>query len=617
MNISHRASSLGRFATAVVAALILGLISPIATAATPVLDEIPSDALVVLKVNHLQDTSTKLAALMQALGVTDFAPAMADPLTAAENQSGITEGVDKTGDFAVAWLNIPYAPMDGGANAAQADKPPVVMFLPVSDYKAFLGNTTVASTDGDISTVHFKNQDANAPETYVVNWGDYAVMSPFKDALAKKPDGMKLTGAAATALAEKDAAIYINMPSVKAKLLPMLADNREKILDQAAKTLSGGDDTKAAPIRAIVNQALDVVQGLVQDAQSVTVGTVIAKTGVNSTTTVEFAPDSHWGKIMAQVPNTDKPLLGGLPSEKYLFFGGGIQDPKLVAQVFDDVLGPMAKPLADLGDEGKIIQTTIDSYKEMFSTIESSVFGMIAPSGPIGQTGLFQFVTVYKADAPKLLAAQINQFKSQQDMMKALGMQGADMVKTSVTENSKTVDGVQFDLLSTQFNMQANTPQAMQVNQMMGIMYGPNGFNMYSGVVDPTTLLVVAGGPDQLMTDAVAAAKSGADVLSDAAALKAVDAELPKSRTSEFYIPLDVIVSTGVGYARQFGFPMPVQIPPNLAPIGVTFGTDASAVRIDSHVPTELVQSLIQAGMAVYLQMHNGQNGGGGGAGGL
>jgi hypothetical protein len=143
-------------------------------------------------------------------------------------------------------------------------------------------------------------------------------------------------------------------------------------------------------------------------------------------------------------------------------------------------------------------------------------------------------------------------------------------------------------------------------------MYGAGGLTLYTGIVDPKTVLVVMDGSDDLISSALAAAKADTDVLTSTDPIKAVDAQLPKTRAAAFYVPLDVIISTAVSYARQFGFPMPVQIPPNLPPIGITIGTQGSAFHVDGDVPTPLVQSLIQAGMQVYLQMQAGRGGGGG-----
>ncbi len=154
MNSAHRGSKVVRLAALGMLA-VCGLLAPNCLAGD-VLEQVPSDAIVVVKINHLQDTSTKLAALMQALGVTDFAPAMADPLGALENQGGMVNGIDKTGDAAIVVTRQAWAGMKTpGAEA------PGLFLIPVTDYKAFLANTTVVSTDGDMSTVHFKDQSVS------------------------------------------------------------------------------------------------------------------------------------------------------------------------------------------------------------------------------------------------------------------------------------------------------------------------------------------------------------------------------------------------------------------------------------------------------------------------
>ena len=613
MNSANRGSKVVRLA-ALGLMVVYGLV-PSRARAADVMTEVPSDSLAVMKINHLQDTSSKLAALMQALGVTDFAPAMSDPMGALLNQSGLVNGLDKTGDVAVAWTSAPWSPQGPGGPAA--NQPPIIVLIPVTDYKAFLTNATLVSTDGDISTVHFKNGGADQPEnSYVTNWDSFAAISPDKDLLGKKPDGMTIAGAAATELTQKDIAVYVNMAAVRVKVLPELQTGRDQAEAFLQKSM-GADatDTTTAIMKSVVNQVFAVVQQVLTDAQAQTFGISISKDGLTGTALTDFAPDSFWGKTVAQVKLTDQPILAGLPATKYMFFGGVVGSPDVANAVYDDITGPVRKDMDALGDQGKMVQKAIDAYKDMVSSFDRQAMGMVAPSGQMGQGGVFQMIAVTHGDAEKLKAGQIAQFQTQQDIMTSLGVPNSNMMKASVTPNAKTVDGVSFDLLQLK-PVQDNSPQAMQIAQMMNIMYGPGGVSLYAGVVDPKTFLVVMDGSDDLLTSALAAAKADTDVLSATDPIKAVDAELPKSRAAAFYVPLDVIISTGVSYARQFGFPMPVQIPPNLPPIGITLATQGNAFRIDEHVPTPLVQSLIQAGMQVYLQMQAGRGGGPGGPGG-
>jgi hypothetical protein len=586
--------------------------------AAGVLDQVPSDAAVVWKINRLQDTSTKLAGLFQALGITDFVPTLSDPLTAFQNETGMSAGIDKTGEAAAVLLNGPWDTAD--------PKPPLVLLIPVSDYKAFVGGMAPVRTEGDVSVVHFKNDQAT--DMFVANWGSYAAIGPMKSAVAKPAaTGLQAAGLAGKQLAERDSVMYVNWPVLKPVLLPKLQQGREQLLlevDRAfgnkarvARTGGAAGGGNPAPVlKALVNQFINVAQGFLQDATATTWGFSIEKAGISSTMLSEFTAGSYAANLAAQVKSTDQPVMNGLPSDKYLFYGGGVMSPEVGVKVLDDFSAPIVKELGAMGPQGDAINSLLASYREAIQASQRGAFGMVAPN-PNVPGGVFQLVGVYKGDAEKLKAAQIKQVQTQDALMKSFGMPNSDLQKTTVTPNATTVDGVSFDEMKIAFDGQAKTAQAMQAQQAMAIMYGPNGFVMRTGVIDPKTMVTVAGGTDELLSKVVAAAKADTDVLSKTDVVKGVDAELPKTRTFAMYIPLDTIVSTAVGYMGKFGMPMPVQLPPNLPPIGVTAGTEGTAYRVDGYVPTQLIQSLIQAGMQVYLQMRGGQGGpGGGGAGG-
>ena len=81
------------------------------------------------------------------------------------------------------------------------------------------------------------------------------------------------------------------------------------------------------------------------------------------------------------------------------------------------------------------------------------------------------------------------------------------------------------------------------------------------------------------------------------------------------YVPLDEIATTVGTYAGAMGMPIQIQLPPDLPPIGITVGSEGSAIRIDSYTPTDLIKALVAQGMQLYMQRMGG--GGAGGPGGL
>jgi hypothetical protein len=237
---------------------------------------------------------------------------------------------------------------------------------------------------------------------------------------------------------------------------------------------------------------------------------------------------------------------------------------------------------------------------------------MVAPAGNLGQEPILQFVNIMTGDVKTLRGSYVEMMKTQESMMRAFG-QPADLVKTTFTPNAKTIDGVSFDLIQSQFNMQAAGPEAAQAQMMMNYMYGPEGINVL--VTDVGDRVIVGMGvPEPVLSGTLAAVKSNAAPLAEDARVKSVVGQLPKQRMAVMFIAVDEIVGTGLTYAKQFGFNMPVQLPPDLPPVGVSVASEVNAVRIDSYVPSSLVQSLVAAGMQAAMQMQ-GQGGPGKGGG--
>jgi hypothetical protein len=127
-----------------------------------VLDQVPADAAIVMKVNHIADTNTRLATMLQQLGVTDLVPTMKDPLQTLEDSSGLGAGLDTKRDAAAFFT---AENLTNGMEGRMAG----VALLPVSDYKAFLGSTDVVRTENETTVVHFKNQEN---DVFIQQWGD-------------------------------------------------------------------------------------------------------------------------------------------------------------------------------------------------------------------------------------------------------------------------------------------------------------------------------------------------------------------------------------------------------------------------------------------------------------
>src|SRR4051812_21831356 len=150
------------FAPACLAAAGLMFLAQVAGAQA--LQQVPSDALVVVQVKNLQGTSQKMAAFSQKLGIAQMNPNAADPLGTLKKQMNLQKGLDETKDAAIVLPNLP---------ARKKDQPEVVVLLPVSNYKQFLENFDNPQQQGDVTVIKLPN---DPDDSYVVNWGNYAAI---------------------------------------------------------------------------------------------------------------------------------------------------------------------------------------------------------------------------------------------------------------------------------------------------------------------------------------------------------------------------------------------------------------------------------------------------------
>jgi hypothetical protein len=587
-----------RLALAVVALAMFIAVS----ARAQVLTLLPSDAMVVIKIKNMQDVSAKVAALSQQWGLANIRPELNDPLGTLLTAASLGPGLNKAGEAAVAIMEP--APGRG--------EPNMIFLVPVTDYKAFSTSLPNAKVEGELTVVTF---GGNPQPGYVADWGKYAAISPTKEMLAKKGAGMQVAGASGKELESKDLVVYANLKVVRKEALPKLQQSKPQVLQEFEKAMANGPfaNPKFTPVlKAAVAQIIEMAEGFLRDTDGVTFGINLSKDGISTTLMTDFNPTSYMGKAVAGMKNTDASFTVGLPDAKYFFYGGMVFNPQIDLQLFNDFVAPIEKELAAMGNDGKPVLDYLAASRMALEATKQTSFGIVAPpANAIGQQGLIQEVILVSGDTAKLTSAQTQMFAAQRGILSMVGL--ADAVKISATPGAKTVEGVTVDQFVTTVNFQPQTPQEQQTAVLLQMLGGQNGFTGYSGVVGADKMLTVAGGGDQLLTLAIQAAKSNSDTVGQGVAAK-VSAGLPKSRLAAFYLPVDTIATTILDVMAARGMPGGVKLPPNLPPLAAALDSEGSALRIDGYIPAQTVQSLIAAGMQMWLQ---GMQGGAGQPGGL
>jgi hypothetical protein len=558
-----------------------------------ILDQIPADAMAVLKIRNLASVNEKMAALAKQFGIAEMTPAASDPLEALLGAGNIKQGLDKSGDAAIVLLNH---------DMNQAHEPPCIALIPVTDYAAFIKNFgDDAKKDGDYDVVHmtFNGQKDN-DDTFVAHRGKFAVISDKKDYLDKKPDGFKAGGVTAKELDTKDATLVVNFKVLGPKLNDQLKAHQEEWLAEIEKTMTGNEKAKKyAPLaKVFISQVLTVAQEFLTDAQFASFSVNLNKEGIATSLMAEFSGDSTFGKIVAGAKNTDAPLLAGLPDAKYLFFAGLSSSRTEEGQKFlADFFRPIRQELNNAGDDVKPVIGLLDSMKTMFESTKGQTMGVIAPTGALGAAALIQSVILTTGDAKPLAEAQAKALDAEQKLMAMIPNQPE--TKITFTPNAKTVEGVSFSQFTTEIT--GTDAVAMQAKQMMALMYGPGGPTGYSGVLDDQHLLTVQGLDDAMLASAVKAAREKTDPLSNTPGVQLVNKNLPQQRVGVGYVALDQIVITITNYAKMMGMPIPVNIKPDLPPLGTAVATEGSAARFDSYIPADMVEAMITTGLQLKM----------------
>ncbi len=578
--------------------------------AADVAEWIPSDALVVFKVNNLQQVNSEAGALLREFGVAEQNPDAADPLSAFQRESGIREGVNLEGDLGIYLAN----------GDLEGDIPPMVILIPVSDYQAFLNNFRNRQDEGDgITRVVMGNQE-DVPEGdmgddgdagYIMEMGEYAALTPMKELLKGRPgQAIEFNGVTAQHLEERDVIFYANFQQLGPMLLQKMQEEgaREQAKQEMLQELE--QEEQFARFRPVAETAIDqffnIAERFLNDTAATTLTMDLGDQGIAFGAAAQFKPDSGFAGLFEGIQTSDDSLLTGLPEAAYIVFGGSASNREVSQRVFDEFVGPIIAQLREVEGTEKLAEY-VDAVKTQMSAVGDTRFGVFAPSGPLGGSALLQQVTIQGGDVDQLMQSQRRVAELQPEIMaELLGGEMEEMgmgmnMAIQYEENAKQVAGIEFDKLSTRIDEDQQQQGGMGAMPMR-MMFGPEGPVTYLGEVDGK-LLMVSGLSDQQIEQVVESARGGADPLAQDQGVQMVLDQLMDDRAAVFFFRPDELVRSGVGYARQMGMNMPIQMQENLPPAGFAFGPAENALLCEAFFPKDLISALIVATIQAQQQM--------------
>lgn len=522
-----------------------------ATVATPAvaelpsaLDRVPADAVVAIATPSLDRLDKNAQMLITAIGM----PQLSTP-SQLMGAIGLRAGVDMSRSAAIMML----------PGNMEADAPPAVLLLPVSDYAAMLGAFGVTSAAG-VATFN-----AAGEEMFAKDVGDgYAAISPLRaalDAYTGKAGNLaahaiKVGAAGSQVASESDVALIIDSAAMSAMVGPDVGAMMGMMMGPVAgmgadpRALGGG------------------LTKLMQETTAIVMGLRAGSMGLHIDMAAQFKPGSPRHEAFSSVGQS-RGLLKNLPGDPYILaFAMDVHDPRFKTML----MGGEGKPPTMAGPA---LFAMLDHTKAQSGAIYPN------PAGLLGGL-LARGVYYYETDNAEKFAGL---FKTTLHDLDGV-IEGDAQIQTAFTDAAAEVNGVKLDSYTLKMRPAPGKLGTSPLAMFYGPTAGPNGFvaRTKSGVYMTTT-------PDSaLMGKALKASEGGS--LADDRALSQVADMLPRNRIGEMYLSVKTIMDQVTPFLAMMGQQINVQAPADLPPIGVALTSEGGGMRLTAYAPAPTIKTL-------------------------
>jgi hypothetical protein len=438
----------------------------------PVLELVPEDALAIVLFNHLDKVDEQIGKLAHETQIPT--PTL---LPLLKTLTGIHEGLDEHGSVVLALM-----PADAAGAASIA-----VIFVPVSDYKKFVGQLKPDDASAEIAEVSI-GSNAHA----IAHKGDFAVVvgKANKDTLKKvlsssrnvtpvigalagwmseqaisfvaTPSGVKLGVAAARKGLAQMKAVFANSNEPTMKMTGVNLDFYDSLLQFADKEIN----------RFAIGWHVDNDGGLHVDSRTV------------------FVAGGSWATAAGAVEAPPGDRLTCLPGGPFMLAFDGAMPKSFSKEMLNmsvDMINNMSKAAG-----GK--ELTEEQSKQLNVLMEKSMAGlrsmsMVMGAPKPGGSMYSNMVVVMKVtNASQYMADYQEAMEKMTDIIKAIGVQ-LPFVQDIKKAKINGADGLELTMdMSAMFKNLPNNPASTKMLQMM---FGPGGkMTVYIVPIDGTTVAI-------------------------------------------------------------------------------------------------------------------------------
>jgi hypothetical protein len=532
-----------------------------------VLKAIPEDAFAVVVVAHLDKADEQIGKLTQEMQIP--APPVLQMLKA---RAGVQEGLDEHGSAAMAVL-----PSDDGGAA------PPVAFVPVSDYKKFIGQLQPEDASAEITKVSVSGENclAGKKEGFVV----FADTS-HKDLLKKILDSSRPIGPVIGSLAGWAAEHEVTFVATPTGVKKGIAAARKGIQQLKGMLANGG-----APNLKMASSGLDIYDSLFKSAEKEVSQFGVAVRvdndgGLHLDTRTTFVAGGTWAAGARGLQRPEGMRLSCMPAGSFMVAFDGAM-PKSFSKSFlnmsVDMLNTMSK---DSG--GK--ELTEEQIKKLNEVMEKAMAGVrsmsIVMGAPKAGGSIYgNMVGAIKVDnAKEYMANYQRAIESMRDLVK---QNGIDFPFPQEIKKVKIDDADGLELTMDMSKFFAKMPNNPATKPMMQMLFGPEGkLNVYVAPIDDTTVGLSYVNPENIAR-VKAACKNPSTSLAVDADIAQTAKLLPAGAQWVGYLSpkgfVDFISAMMMGFAGGPGGAAPM-IPafPQTPPIG--FGGEVSPKGFDFQI---------------------------------